>query len=35
MFAERFADLAGLQGQLTGGDEEEGLDFVLVDVDLL
>ena len=35
MLPEVLADLRGLQGKLTCRDEEEGLDLVLVDVDLL
>ena len=35
MLSESFADLTGLESQLAGGDEEEGLNFVLVDVNLL
>lgn len=34
MFAEGLADLCCLKGELTGRDEEEGLDVVLFEVDL-
>ena len=34
MFAEGLADLCCLEGELTGRDEEEGLDVVLFEVDL-
>lgn len=29
MFAESFADLRGLQGELSSGDKEDGLDIIL------
>lgn len=35
MFSKDFTDLGGLESEFTGGDEEECLYLVLIDVNLL